>query len=239
MVFADRHSPYSQKNVQECRCGSEKCRGVLGPRPKEQRAKDSKSDDPKRASSSKRTRTSISGTKRKNSLDDSSPHLTKRRRALTPQSIKTGIKNAASKARSAVSRSTTRRRGSVSEGTTASRTATKTGRRGRPAKGETRTNRAKSPVVEKTAKAKTAVRANAPARGRGRPKTLSTGLTRPSAETKAKILAKGATARRRLTKEKETDKPQGVRSRKENNQYTKGTAKPRTSTAGRGGRRKS
>lgn len=27
-------SPFSQKNIQECRCGTESCRGVLGPKPK-------------------------------------------------------------------------------------------------------------------------------------------------------------------------------------------------------------
>lgn len=29
------YSPYSVKNVQECRCGATNCRGVLGPRPKD------------------------------------------------------------------------------------------------------------------------------------------------------------------------------------------------------------
>lgn len=29
-----RQSPFSQKNIQECRCGTESCRGVLGPKPK-------------------------------------------------------------------------------------------------------------------------------------------------------------------------------------------------------------
>jgi palmitoyltransferase ZDHHC9/14/18 len=27
-------SPFSQKNIQQCRCGTESCRGVLGPKPK-------------------------------------------------------------------------------------------------------------------------------------------------------------------------------------------------------------
>lgn len=30
-------SPFSVKNVQQCRCGAPTCRGVLGPRPKEHR----------------------------------------------------------------------------------------------------------------------------------------------------------------------------------------------------------
>src|ERR1700761_6873393 len=35
LTYDYNFDPYSQKNVQECRCGSEKCRGVLGPRSKE------------------------------------------------------------------------------------------------------------------------------------------------------------------------------------------------------------
>jgi palmitoyltransferase ZDHHC9/14/18 len=31
---SDPFSPFSQKNIQECRCGTESCRGVLGPKPK-------------------------------------------------------------------------------------------------------------------------------------------------------------------------------------------------------------
>jgi len=31
---SDFSSPFSQKNIQECRCGTESCRGVLGPKPK-------------------------------------------------------------------------------------------------------------------------------------------------------------------------------------------------------------
>jgi hypothetical protein len=31
---SDFLSPFSQKNIQECRCGTESCRGVLGPKPK-------------------------------------------------------------------------------------------------------------------------------------------------------------------------------------------------------------
>lgn len=34
MIRANISSPFSQKNIQECRCGTESCRGVLGPKPK-------------------------------------------------------------------------------------------------------------------------------------------------------------------------------------------------------------
>src|SRR6266536_2516382 len=36
LTYDYNFDPFSQKNVQECRCGSTNCRGVLGPKPKEQ-----------------------------------------------------------------------------------------------------------------------------------------------------------------------------------------------------------
>ena len=35
LTYDYNFNPYSVKNVQQCRCGSDNCRGVLGPRPKE------------------------------------------------------------------------------------------------------------------------------------------------------------------------------------------------------------
>lgn len=35
LTYDYNFDPYSQKNVQVCRCGAENCRGVLGPKPKE------------------------------------------------------------------------------------------------------------------------------------------------------------------------------------------------------------
>lgn len=35
LTYDYNFDPYSQKNVQICRCGSENCRGVLGPKPKD------------------------------------------------------------------------------------------------------------------------------------------------------------------------------------------------------------
>jgi len=35
LTYDYNFNPYSVKNVQECRCGAEECRGVLGPKPKE------------------------------------------------------------------------------------------------------------------------------------------------------------------------------------------------------------
>lgn len=35
LTYDYNFDPFSTKNIQECRCGSENCRGVLGPRPKD------------------------------------------------------------------------------------------------------------------------------------------------------------------------------------------------------------
>src|ERR1700722_10413545 len=35
LTYDYNFDPFSAKNVQECRCGAESCRGVLGPRPKD------------------------------------------------------------------------------------------------------------------------------------------------------------------------------------------------------------
>ena len=35
LTYDYNFNPYSVKNVQQCRCGAESCRGVLGPKPKE------------------------------------------------------------------------------------------------------------------------------------------------------------------------------------------------------------
>jgi histone-lysine N-methyltransferase ASH1L len=37
LTYDYNFDPFSAKNVQECRCGSETCRGILGPRPKDQK----------------------------------------------------------------------------------------------------------------------------------------------------------------------------------------------------------
>ena len=34
LTYDYNFDPFSAKNVQECRCGSDNCRGVLGPKPK-------------------------------------------------------------------------------------------------------------------------------------------------------------------------------------------------------------
>lgn len=102
-----RCSPFSQKNVQECRCGVPTCRGVLGPRPKDQRPKEPKVDNKKssKARVKKGSKVTLAGTKRKAErvLDESTSRLNKKRKILTPKSLKTGVKKAVFKARTAVS----------------------------------------------------------------------------------------------------------------------------------------
>ncbi|KIW34757.1 uncharacterized protein PV07_01515 [Cladophialophora immunda] len=59
LTYDYNFDPYSQKNVQECRCGSQKCRGVLGPRSKEER----KPKSPEKETS--KSRSKLAGAKRK------------------------------------------------------------------------------------------------------------------------------------------------------------------------------
>ncbi|KAH0847333.1 hypothetical protein AYO21_03755 [Fonsecaea monophora] len=59
LTYDYNFDPYSQKNVQECRCGSQKCRGVLGPRSKEER----KPKSPEKETSKGRSK--LAGAKRK------------------------------------------------------------------------------------------------------------------------------------------------------------------------------
>jgi hypothetical protein len=38
--YTNQSSPFSSKNIQECRCGTPSCRGVLGPKPKDRELKE-------------------------------------------------------------------------------------------------------------------------------------------------------------------------------------------------------
>ncbi|KAL1963758.1 hypothetical protein VTN77DRAFT_7824 [Rasamsonia byssochlamydoides] len=106
LTYDYNFDPFSSKNVQECRCGAPTCRGVLGPRPKEQRSKEAKSDDKKNSKAQNKkgskfkSKSSLAGTKRKTEsvLDESTSRLNKKRKMLTAKSVKTGIKKAVTKA---------------------------------------------------------------------------------------------------------------------------------------------
>ncbi|KAJ5710837.1 Histone-lysine N-methyltransferase (Ash1) [Penicillium malachiteum] len=82
--------PYSNKNVQECRCGAINCRGILGPRPKDkdQRAKAEAPSQIKKPINS-------AGTKRKRAaVDKTTPSQAKKRKFLSSNTVKNGVRKA-------------------------------------------------------------------------------------------------------------------------------------------------
>ncbi|KIY02144.1 uncharacterized protein Z520_02282 [Fonsecaea multimorphosa CBS 102226] len=74
LTYDYNFDPYSQKNVQECRCGSQKCRGVLGPRSKEER----KPKSPEKETN--KSRSKLAGAKRKIAevLEESTSRIAKK-----------------------------------------------------------------------------------------------------------------------------------------------------------------
>ena len=88
LTYDYNFDPFSQKNVQECRCGARNCRGVLGPKPKDER----KSKAEKDLGASAATR--IAGAKRKivDVLDEGTDRWNKRPRIAVPSSIVTAFK---------------------------------------------------------------------------------------------------------------------------------------------------
>lgn len=54
LTYDYNFDPYSQKNVQVCRCGSENCRGVLGPKPKDQVLKELQKEKESKLAGAKR-----------------------------------------------------------------------------------------------------------------------------------------------------------------------------------------
>ena len=78
LTYDYNFNPYSVKNVQECRCGAEGCRGVLGPKPKEIR---------------EALRPITTGGKRKiqQVVEDAVETVTKRRKIAVPSSVKSAF----------------------------------------------------------------------------------------------------------------------------------------------------
>ncbi|KAL2398736.1 Histone-lysine N-methyltransferase ash1 [Exophiala dermatitidis] len=74
LTYDYNFDPYSQKHVQVCRCGAENCRGVLGPRSKEERKQKSPEEEPKKTSSK------LAGAKRKIAevIEEGTSRLTKK-----------------------------------------------------------------------------------------------------------------------------------------------------------------
>lgn len=174
------YSPYSNKNVQQCRCGSENCRGILGPRPKDKEQRLKGADEKKAARGSKPAK-KTAGTKRKLAEvnESSASRQGKKRRLLTPKSIKASVKKAVSKATAA--------RGKAAKQTTAAKTG-----RGKAAA----TKNVKLPAVKGATRVKATVRRTPQTKGKmktnSNPQAKTTQLRRPSAETKKQILAAAA-----------------------------------------------
>lgn len=225
LTYDYNFDPYSQKNVQQCRCGASNCRGILGPRPREkdQRSKESKIISQKNTSASKKSTTAkkVTGTKRKSGtvLDNSSSRLNKKRKVLAPKSIAKQVKKVVSRVPATISKSANSRKkrtGKVQ--TEVSKTTAKKPQSSR-SKSQAKGKEAKpksSVRLPKVKTAKTKVKAailpkkksskitgKSPSKPKVSPASSST-LSRPSAKAKEKILrvAKGANARKQTTKGK-------------------------------------
>ncbi|EXJ62182.1 histone-lysine N-methyltransferase ASH1L [Cladophialophora yegresii CBS 114405] len=92
LTYDYNFDPYSQKNVQECRCGAEKCRGVLGPRPKEDRKQ--KSPDVEVI----KGRSKLAGAKRKlaDALEGTTSRVTKKMKVSSTQTATISTRKASS-----------------------------------------------------------------------------------------------------------------------------------------------
>ena len=81
LTYDYNFDPFSAKNVQECRCGAEGCRGVLGPKPKEIK---------------EALKSITTGGKRKiqQVVEDAVETVTKKRKLAVPSSVKTAFATA-------------------------------------------------------------------------------------------------------------------------------------------------
>lgn len=81
LTYDYNFDPFSQKNVQECRCGEPGCRGILGPRPKgNERKSEEHEDEPKQKKGLKRKMADALGAVEK---------VTKKRKTDTKVQVKT------------------------------------------------------------------------------------------------------------------------------------------------------
>lgn len=94
---SDFVSPFSQKNIQECRCGTESCRGVLGPKPK--KPIEEKSIASVLITGTKRKLQDLLGPRRPGS--ESTQSSPKKRRMLAGNSASAKAKNAVARLESA------------------------------------------------------------------------------------------------------------------------------------------
>ncbi|KAE8379233.1 hypothetical protein BDV26DRAFT_260039 [Aspergillus bertholletiae] len=212
LTYDYNFDPYSQKNVQQCRCGSDRCRGILGPRPreKEQRSKEKELKAKNEKKSGSKNKTKKASTTKRKVLNGSTSRVNKRQ-LLGSKSIKSGVKKVVSKARSSASKTTTTSRASSKKtgNTKTSKTANKK-TPATPTRRQVKKDSTKSKKEVKLPKIKTAkTKARAPAGARkpaqttkAQSATSTSKLSRPSEKTKAKILqaAKGTNTRKRPVK---------------------------------------
>ena len=85
LTYDYNFDPYSQKNVQVCRCGASNCRGILGPKPKEVKQK-----SPDTEANAKKSESRLAGAKRKvaEALEESTARLNKKRKSDTEPAAK-------------------------------------------------------------------------------------------------------------------------------------------------------
>ena len=203
-------SPYSNKNVQQCRCGAPNCRGILGPRPKDkdQRAKAD-------GTSGIQKSTKGAGTKRKRPATGSNTKTqAKKRKLLTPKTIKAGVRKAVTKVSASASRG--------KAGTTKKPLAVST-KRGEPKPSPKTKKSVKLPTVKATSRVKASVQRKAGS-GQTAPPKKSGQLKRPSPETKKKILHDAVKGSRSTTKSKSPASRSSTQGKKQ---------KPETKTPGK------
>jgi histone-lysine N-methyltransferase ASH1L len=92
LTYDYNFDPFSQKNVQQCRCGSEKCRGVLGPRPKEDRKQKSPDAEVSKG------RGKLAGAKRKlaDAIEGTTSRVTKKVKVSTTHKAKASTRKTSS-----------------------------------------------------------------------------------------------------------------------------------------------
>ncbi|KAL4906885.1 hypothetical protein BDW74DRAFT_129319 [Aspergillus multicolor] len=180
LTYDYNFDPYSQKNVQQCRCGSAKCRGILGPRKRE-----------------KEQRAEMRAAKLKELADAKKANAAKRRKenALNKtrsRSIKSGVKKAVSKARMTVSKAAASRK-KPATGTSARRVTKKPTNASTKGTSTTSKRNIKLPIIKTTkAKAKATVRVRKPAQSTKA--AIEKPLTSPSKSRSRAPAAKNATA---------------------------------------------
>ncbi|RAH83091.1 SET domain-containing protein [Aspergillus japonicus CBS 114.51] len=225
LTYDYNFDPYSQKNVQQCRCGASNCRGILGPRPREKDRRAKEQDERQKLAALKKP---VIKRKASTVLGKAPSGVTKNRKILTTKAVKAGVKKAVARARASVSKSTsarskqaaTKSASKTAKATTKPLASTKAPTTKRTSKPEPTKTKIKLPTVKatkakaraampkKSTQTKTPKTPDAKSAKASVPTKTTSKLNRPSAATKAKILAaaKGTNSRKRPTSKKEESK---------------------------------